>query len=141
MTLPWCWRMMGTVSTLSWCSTMADIPRMDDDQLREARKLIQKRCCNYDDGSCLIFDWSFCNICPQWISNSVICKWFRNAVLPNDKLLCAQILCTHDRIKQCLSCGAEFVPGSNRAKYCGKCAGQRRRSSKAAWARRKRGFA
>lgn len=68
---------------------------MNDEQLKQALKLIKQRCCNYDNGSCLIFDWSFCNICPQWISYSLNCKWFRNAVLPNEKLLCVKILNNH----------------------------------------------
>lgn len=130
---------MGIGYGSSWCLAMADLPRMNDEQLKQVRKLIHSRCCNYDNGSCLLFDWSFCNVCPQWISYSLNCKWFRNAVLPNDKLLCAKILNNHKQVKLCASCGAPFVPGSNRAKYCKKCADQRNRSSKAAWARRRRG--
>lgn len=71
---------------------MADLPRMNDEQLKQARKLIRSLCCNYDNGSCLVLDWSFCNVCPQWISYSLNCKWFRNAVLPNDPALEASIL-------------------------------------------------
>lgn len=71
------------------------IPRMNDKYLKRARKLIKQRYCNYDNGSCLIFDWSFCNSCPQWISYSLNCKRFRNAVLPNDKLLCVKTLNNH----------------------------------------------
>ena len=33
---------------------MADIARMNEKQLKEARKLIKKRCCNYDQGSCIV---------------------------------------------------------------------------------------
>ena len=29
---------------------MADLPRMNDEQLKQVRKLIRSRCCNYDNG-------------------------------------------------------------------------------------------
>ena len=76
---------MANVFVSEWSLTMADIARMNEKQLKEARKLIKKRCCNYDQGSCIILDWSFCNICPQYNSYSVLCKWFRDAVLPITK--------------------------------------------------------
>ena len=41
---------MGSARAISWCSTMADAPRMDYKQLRRAKKLIRKLCCNYDHG-------------------------------------------------------------------------------------------
>lgn len=108
---------------------MADLPRMNDEQLKQVRKLIRSRCCNYDNydnGSCLLFDWSFCNICPQWISYSLNCKWFRNAVLPNDPALEASILHTQPR-KRCVICGKPVLSKSHRAKYCPACSVQERR--------------
>ena len=47
---------MGSARAISWCSTMADAPRMDHKQLRRAKKLIRKLCCNYDHGNCLALD-------------------------------------------------------------------------------------
>ena len=105
---------------------MADLPQMNDAQLKQARKLILSRCCNYDNGSCLTLDWSFCNICPQWISYSLNCKWFRNAVLPNDPALEASILHTQPR-KRCVICGKPVLSKSHRAKYCPACSVQERR--------------
>jgi len=105
---------------------MADLPQMNDAQLKQARKLIHSRCCNYDNGSCLALDWSFCNVCPQWITYSLNCKWFRNAVLPNDPALEASILHTQPR-KRCVICGKPVLSKSHRAKYCPACSVQERR--------------
>lgn len=105
---------------------MADLPRMNDEQLKQVRKLIRSRCCNYDNGSCLVLDWSFYNVCPQWISYSLNCKWFRNAVLPNDPALEASILHTQPR-KRCVICGKPVLSKSHRAKYCPDCALRERR--------------
>ena len=105
---------------------MADLPRMNDEQLKQARKLIRSCCCNYDNGSCLVLDWSFCNVCPQWISYSLNCKWFRNAVLPNDPEFESKILGLHPK-RYCTICNAPIYAKSNRAKYCPKCAKKERR--------------
>ena len=51
--------------------------RLTPGQLRSVRGLT-KRCCNFLDGDCLLLD----GICPQFISRSLICRWFRRAVLP-----------------------------------------------------------
>ena len=51
--------------------------RLTPGQLRSVRGLA-KRCCNFLDGDCLLLD----DACPQYISRSLICRWFRCAVLP-----------------------------------------------------------
>ena len=68
-------------------------PRFTGRQLRQVRSLIRKRCCNFDGGTCLLFDDPHCNICPQWHSGALVCKWFRYAVLPNDPVLEGKKLC------------------------------------------------
>ena len=50
--------------------------RLTPGQLRSVRGLT-KRCCNILDGECLLLD----SVCPQFISRSLICRWFRRAVL------------------------------------------------------------
>ena len=95
---------------------MKPIPHMDYQQYRTARKLVH-RCCNYDDGDCLVLEC----VCVQSISYSLLCRWFRAAVLPQDANLCAALL-YHNRMKPCVICGGSFVPKSNRAKYCPDCA-------------------
>ena len=104
---------------------MKPIPRMTYQQYRTARKLVHQ-CCNYDDGNCLVLEC----VCVQSISYSLICKWFRIAVLPQDTSLCAALL-YRDQMKSCVICGGSFVPKSNRAKYCPDCAVATRRRKEA----------
>lgn len=80
---------------------------MTPQQRKRANALIRKTCCNYDGGNCIaLADGEEC-VCPQTISYSVLCKWFRKAVLPQDKAFEAEIL--HDgSIKLCAECGAGF---------------------------------
>ena len=56
--------------------------RLTPGQLRSVRGLTQ-RCCNFLDGDCLLLD----GVCPQFISRSLICRWFRRAVLPQQPKL------------------------------------------------------
>ena len=67
----------------------------------------------------------------QSISYSLLCQWFKVAVLPLDAALCAEITKGRDDIKRCTVCGAAFTPNSNRAKYCPDCAVQVRRKKEA----------
>ena len=76
-------------------------------------------------------------VCPQTISYSVCCKWFRWAVLPQDKALEADIF-RSTSVKRCAECGAAFVPRSNRAKYCEACARRVHRRQKNASDRKRR---
>ena len=117
---------------------MAEIVRMNDKQLKEARNLIKQRCCNYDHGSCIVLDWSFCNVCAQYNSYSVLCKWFRNAVLPNNKELEQEIYHSSPITHHCTVCKRKYIPSGPRSKYCPKCAQIVRREQQAKWARNKR---
>ena len=94
-------------------------------QYRAVRRLVHE-CCNYQDGNCLLLDNGGECVCPQSISYSLICRWFRAAVLPLDGELCAALLPQRD-MKICAECRGLFRPGSNRAKYCPDCAEQERR--------------
>ena len=105
------------------------IPHMTYQQYRAARRLVHS-CCNYDCGNCLLLDDGEECICPQSITYSLICKWFRAAVLPLDTGLCAALL-HRDRMKPCAICGGYYVPKSNRAKYCPACAIKARRKKEA----------
>ncbi len=99
------------------------LPRMDYRQHRRARRLVHE-CCNYDGGNCLLLDDGEPCVCVQSISLSLMCRWFRVAVLPLDGELAAALLYRGSR-KRCAVCGAAFVPKSNRGKYCPDCAGRR----------------
>ena len=111
------------------------IPRMNYQQYRAARRLVHE-CCNYDGGNCVALDDGEPCPCVQSISYSLLCKWFRAAVLPLDAALFAALFPRHD-VKRCVECDAVFVAGSNRAKYCAECA-KRVRKRKEAERQRKR---
>ena len=96
------------------------IPHMNYQQYRTTRRLVHS-CCNYDCGNCLLLDDGEECVCVQSITYSLICKWFRVAVLPLDAGLCAALLHRAD-MKKCVLCGGFYLPKSNRAKYCPKCA-------------------
>ena len=77
--------------------------------------------------------------CPQSISYSVCCKYFRNVILEDNegKKLKAEIF--KDRaLKHCCRCGRAFYSNSNRAKYCTDCKAFVHRQQKTAYARAKR---
>ena len=59
---------------------------MDYRQYRRVRRLVHE-CCNYIDGNCIALDDGEECVCVQSISYSLLCRWFRAAVLPQDKEL------------------------------------------------------
>ena len=61
---------------------------MNYQQYRAARRLVHS-CCNYDGGCCLLLDDGEECVCPQSITYSLICKWFRLWTLA-----CAPLYCT-----------------------------------------------
>ena len=112
------------------------IPVMDYRQYRRARRLVHE-CCNYDGGNCIALDDGEECVCVQSISYSLLCRWFRAAVLPLDGELETALFHRLDA-KRCAVCGALFTPGSNRAKYCPECAPKVHRRQKAECERRRR---
>ena len=117
---------MGSGPVISWCSAVGELPRMNEEQSRRARQLIRRLCANHDGGYCLLLDDGEECVCPQSISYSLICRWFRAAVLPLDESLCAALLHRRER-KKCVLCGGWYIPKSNRAKYCPECAKEEER--------------
>ena len=105
------------------------IPVMDYRQYRRARRLVHE-CCNYDGGHCIALDDGEECVCVQSISYSLLCRWFRAAVLPLDRELETALFHRLDA-KRCAVCGVLFIHGSNRAKYCPECAVQVRRRKEA----------
>ena len=73
----------------------------------------------------------------QSISYSLLCRWFRAAVLPQDKEL-ETALFHRMNAKRCAVCRALFIPGSNRAKYCPECAARMKRINAAKRKRKQR---
>ncbi len=103
--------------------------RMTPAQRKQANALIRRECCHYDDGNCIALNDGDTHICPQTVSFSVCCKWFRWAVLPLNGTLEAEIFRDKD-LKRCAVCGGVFVPKSNRGKYCPDCAASVHRRQK-----------
>ena len=110
--------------------------RMTRAQRKRASSLIRRECCNCDGGNCLALDDGEPCACVQSISYSLLCKYFRKAVLPAEPLLEADILGT--RFEKCVSCGTPIIQKGNRKKYCEKCAQRAYKAQQAEYARRKR---
>ena len=110
---------------------------MTEAQVRRVRQLIRRLCANYDCGNCLLLDDGETCVCPQSITNALVCRYFKAAVLPGDPELWTE-LTLPSRSRRCARCGAAFVPTGSRAVYCSKCSGMRERERKAVWARKNR---
>ena len=106
--------------------------RLTPGQLRSVRGLT-KRCCNFSGGECLLLD----GVCPQYISRSLLCRWFRSAVLPQQPKL-EQAILSPKKLRRCEVCGKGILARSGRAKYCPACAKEVHRQQKAKSARKRR---
>ena len=103
-------------------------------QSRSVNALLRRECCNYDNGDCILLDC----VCPQTITYShIICKWFKNAVLPPDKELYIELM-KPKNIRVCAACGKGFIKKANKEKYCGQCRLMVRRRKKAEYERNRR---
>ena len=118
--------------------TAPEIPHMTYQQYRTARRLVHE-CCNYDCRNCLLLDNGEECVCPQGITHSLICKWFRAAVLPLDAGLCAALLPVSSVGQmRCRECGMTFAAPRHNTLYCSACATNRTKRSKRIWARKNR---
>ena len=94
---------------------------------RSIRKLVTGSCANYDrDYGCLPLDCE-CPMLGICYTNSAMCRYFREAVLPNDPELEAALQALPT--KRCQHCGKPF-PVSGRRVYCSdKCADDARKKA------------
>ena len=107
------------------------LPRMTPRQRQQAVRLIQKVCYNYNDGNCILLDEGETCVCPQSISYSVNCKFFRRVLLEDKEGLSLKAeLFRNETTKRCAVCGKAFQSKSNNAKYCVVCAPVIQRSKK-----------
>ena len=113
--------------------------RMTPAQHCEAKKIIRRLCSNFCDGNCIRLDKGEEVPCPQMLSASVCCRFFRNVLLkdPEAGTLEAEIYTSGTR-KRCAVCGKTFCAKSNRAKYCAACKVVAQRQQQAEYARGKR---
>lgn len=113
--------------------------RLNEKQYRAVKKMTRAECANNDCGNCLLLDDGETCICPQSISYSLICRYFREAVLPANKQLYAEIMREKGiETKRCAVCKSPFIAAGNRAKYCPACAAKIRRRQKAESERNRR---
>ena len=89
------------------CKQDGSLYRMTPAQRKQANALIRQECCCYEDGNCMLLDDGDIHTCPQTISFSVCCKWFRWSVLPQSGTLEAEIFRGKD-LKCCEVCGGVF---------------------------------
>jgi len=113
--------------------------RMTPAQHCEDKKIIRRLCSNYCDGNCIRLDKGEEVPCPQMLSASVCCRFFRNVLLkdPEAGALEAGIFSSGTK-KHCTICGKEFYSAGNRAKYCAGCKAGAQRKQQAEYARRRR---
>ena len=77
--------------------------------------------------------------CPQSISYSVCCKFFRHVLLKDEagRGLEAEVF-RQAAGRRCAVCGRAFSSASNNAKYCPACRAAVQRRQKADYARKRR---
>lgn len=104
--------------------------------VKRVNSLIRNECCNCDAGNCVFLEYH----CPQLSAETVLCEWFRDAVLPLDQILKAEIFRDSHilQTRLCSSCGKPLVSTSNRVKYCPKCSIKVHRKQTANCKRQKR---
>ncbi|NLS84701.1 MAG: hypothetical protein GXZ14_03700 [Ruminococcaceae bacterium] len=103
---------------------------------RAIKKLVSSLCANYDkEYGCLPLECE-CYMFGICYTGSALCKYFRNAVLPNDKAL--EAVFNNTPTKPCKLCGKRF-PAIGRQVYCSEnCAAVARKRATAARVRKYR---
>ena len=113
--------------------------RMNAEQQKAAAKLIKKLCSLENCGNCLWLSVHEDVPCPQLLTPSVCCKFFRHVLL-KEKIaagLEAEIFKT-SKLRYCESCGKAYSARSNNAKYCPDCRPIMDQKRKTDFLRRKR---
>ena len=97
---------------------------------RAIRKLVTGRCANYNsEYGCLPLDCE-CPMLGICFTNSAMCRYFREAVLPNDPELEAALQALPTR--RCQHCGKPFPVNGRRAHCSDNCAEASRKEQTAA---------
>jgi len=102
------------------------------------KKVVVKLCANYDSGYriCLPLDCA-CYMFGKWWTGGY-CKYFKNAVLPNDPALC-EALTGEIKTRPCAVCGIAFPISGKRAYCSAACADEAQRRRNRKFMRKKRG--
>lgn len=90
-------------------------------QAKKVNALLRKLCANYNGGNCLLLDDGEPCVCVQSISKyGIYCNYFKNAVLPVDEGLHAEIMKPTGG-KRCVLCRQSFAPRAKNQRYCPAC--------------------
>ena len=115
--------------------------RLNDAQHRRVKKLTRCHCANNVRGCCLLLDDGEPCVCVQSISKyGIYCNYFKNAVLPVDEGLHAEIMKPTGG-KRCVLCRQAFASRAKNQRYCPACAAKQKRLKAAERQRRKRASA
>jgi len=101
------------------------------------KKLVISMCANYDRNyGCLPLDCDCLMIQKRWTGGG--CKYFREAILPNDPVLMASLADNSAETRQCVKCGKTFAIIGKKA-YCSTlCKRNALRTQKRDYMRKKR---
>ena len=130
------WRGIGCVLAAGGETVARELTR---EEKAAIRKLVTRLCANYDrDVGCLPLD------CPCYMLEKcwtgALCRYFREAVLPNDPVLEASLAAEGPvpETRPCPICGRAFLP-DGRTRYCSPgCAKAALRQQKRNYMRKKR---
>lgn len=111
--------------------------RLNPAQRRKVNLLIKQLCANCDGGECILLDDGEAVTCPQLLTASLCCTYFKAAVLPADRPLFAELYSGKTK-RRCIMCGVLFLPTGNRAVRCPVCAVKQKRRKAAERKRRQR---
>ena len=115
--------------------------RLSEAHYRAVKKMTRAECANNDCGNCLLLDDGDACVCVQAISYSLLCRYFREAVLPLDPVLEAALTAEGNapETRPCPICGGAVL-ADGRMRYCSPaCAGAALRKQKREYMRKKRG--
>ena len=110
-------------------------------ELRDIRRLAADMCANYDkDYGCLLLDGRCYMHYGIAYTNSGLCKYFHNAMLPLNPRLEAVFNGENiaEHIRQCNLCGKELYIDGGKRKYCEPCARRVHRRQKTECERKRR---
>ncbi len=106
--------------------------QLDNQIIRSAKRLAQRECANYANGSCLLDECSCYAVNPAYgtIHDGAIgCDYFLKAGQPVEQELNTAVW--HEIFREegtagegwkvCIRCHKSFIPASNRQRYCAEC--------------------
>ena len=105
---------------------------LDNQIISSAKRLAQRECTNYTNGSCLLDECPCYAVNPAYRTihdGAISCDYFLKAVQPSDQELNTAVWheifreegSAGEGWKACVRCHKSFVTDSNRQRYCASC--------------------